>query len=60
MAGRQQSSLKNRRPHVLDNNADILDAGIEKSWNIAMQGQPSRSPDMNVLDSEVFSSISSV
>ncbi|ETL32426.1 hypothetical protein L916_14999 [Phytophthora nicotianae] len=62
--GRKSLCIKvqqdNAGPHVAEDNADILEAGIEHGWTIEMTCQPPRSPDMNVLDLGLFNAIQSV
>ncbi|ETN19222.1 hypothetical protein PPTG_04597 [Phytophthora nicotianae INRA-310] len=62
--GRKSLCIKvqqdNAGPHVAEDNADILEAGIEHGWTIEMTCQPPRSPDLNVLDLGLFNAIQSV
>ncbi|ETO67802.1 hypothetical protein F444_15310 [Phytophthora nicotianae P1976] len=62
--GRKSLCIKvqqdNVGPHVAEDNADILVAGIEHGWTKEMTCQPPRSPDMNVLDLGLFNAIQSV
>ena len=44
----------------MENNVDILDREREEIWNIVIQCQPPRSPDLNVLDLRVLNSLQSV
>nr|CCA15687.1 transposon protein putative [Albugo laibachii Nc14] len=64
LPGGRSSAIKvqqyNPGEHVLQNDADILDAGIKERWNIVMQGRPPRFPDMNLLELGLFNALHSV
>lgn len=50
----------NAKPHVSPFDPDILEAGVTDKWNIRLTFQPANSPDLNVLDLGLFSSLQSL
>ncbi|TBU11490.1 DDE-like endonuclease [Hamiltosporidium tvaerminnensis] len=50
----------NARPHLSDNDVDIVAFGSADNWNIKFKAQPANSPDLNVLDLGFFNSIQSL
>jgi hypothetical protein len=45
--------------HIDDNDAAFVAAGTEGLWNIKLQTQPAKSPDLNVLDLSFFRALQS-
>ncbi|KAE8973997.1 hypothetical protein PF005_g26101 [Phytophthora fragariae] len=50
----------NARPHVLEEDAEVLAAGRADGWNIRLKNQPAQSPDLNCLDLGYLCSIQSL
>ena len=50
----------NARPHVCEDDKDVLSVGEAGGWNIRMLCQPPNSPDFNVLDLGFFRAIQSI
>ncbi|KAG2799775.1 hypothetical protein PC129_g20694 [Phytophthora cactorum] len=46
------------KPHVLPHDSDVVAAGMEGGWCIRLLFQPPNSPDLNVLDLELFRTVS--
>jgi hypothetical protein len=50
----------NAKPHLLQEDEDVISAGISDGWNIRLLFQPPNSPDLNVLDLGFFAAIQSI
>ncbi|KAF0717357.1 Aste57867_2337 [Aphanomyces stellatus] len=50
----------NARPHVDNDDPEVLAAGAQGGWTILLSSQPAMSPDFNILDLGFFNAIQSL